>query len=114
MICDRSIAARVKGKICKTLARPAVMNGLETVALTKTEKVELEAVELSDQRPDCEAGYRIIQVTSELTLDFPYYKGGLLLTLIMAHCHDNLCCKPNLLWSMLCSSLETNQYEITA
>lgn len=46
MICDRSIAARVKGKICKTLARPAVMNGLETVALTKRDKVELEAVEL--------------------------------------------------------------------
>lgn len=46
MICDRSIAVRVKGKICKTLARPAMMNGLETVALTKRDKVELEAVEL--------------------------------------------------------------------
>lgn len=46
VICDRRIAARVKEKICKRLARPAVMNGLETVALTKTVEVELEAVEL--------------------------------------------------------------------
>lgn len=40
VICDRSIA--VKGKVFKTVVRPAVIYGLEAMALTKTQAVELE------------------------------------------------------------------------
>lgn len=36
VICDKRIPARVKGTVYKRVVRPAVMHGLETVALTKT------------------------------------------------------------------------------
>lgn len=45
VICDRSIA--VKGKVFKTVVRPAVIYGLEAMALTKTQAVELEVLRLS-------------------------------------------------------------------
>ena len=35
VICDRRVPARVKGKVCKVAVRPAMLYGLETVALTK-------------------------------------------------------------------------------
>ena len=35
MLCDRRVTARMKGKVYKTEVRPALMYGLETVALTK-------------------------------------------------------------------------------
>lgn len=35
VICDRRIAAGVKGKVFKMLVRPTVMYGFEMVALTK-------------------------------------------------------------------------------
>ena len=36
VICDRRVpAARVKGKVYKVAVRPAMLYGLETVALTK-------------------------------------------------------------------------------
>lgn len=36
----------VKGKIYRMVARPAMFDGLETVALTERQEVELEAAEL--------------------------------------------------------------------
>ena len=35
VICDRRVPARVKGKVYKVAVRPAILYGLETVALTK-------------------------------------------------------------------------------
>ena len=35
VICDRSVQARVKWKVYKVAVRPAMVYGLETVALTK-------------------------------------------------------------------------------
>ena len=35
VICDRRVPARVKGKVYKVAVRPAMLYGLETVALTK-------------------------------------------------------------------------------
>ena len=46
VICDRKISARMKGKMYKVLVRPAVMYGLETVALTKRQEAELEVAEM--------------------------------------------------------------------
>lgn len=40
LLCDRGIAARVKGKIYKTAVRPTMMYGLETVALSKRQEIE--------------------------------------------------------------------------
>ena len=45
VICDRRVAAKVKGKLYKTLARPAMLYGLETVALTRKQEMELEVAE---------------------------------------------------------------------
>ncbi|KAL7841080.1 hypothetical protein SRHO_G00247710 [Serrasalmus rhombeus] len=46
LMCDRRIVARVKGKIYKTVVRPAMMYGLETVALSKRQEAELEVAEM--------------------------------------------------------------------
>ena len=36
VICDRRLPARVKGKVYSSMVRPAMMYGLETVAVTKS------------------------------------------------------------------------------
>lgn len=41
VICDRMTAAGVKGKLYKTALRPAMMYGLETVAVTNWQESEL-------------------------------------------------------------------------
>ncbi|KAI5105228.1 hypothetical protein C0J45_4900, partial [Silurus meridionalis] len=46
VICDRRVSARVKGKGYRTVVRPAMLYGLETVALSKRQEVELEVAEL--------------------------------------------------------------------
>ena len=38
VICDRRVPARVKGKVYKVAVRPAMLYGLETVALTKKQE----------------------------------------------------------------------------
>ncbi len=45
VICDRRIPARVKGKVYKTLVKPAMLHGLKVVALTKRQEKELEVAE---------------------------------------------------------------------
>ena len=42
VICDRRVPARVKEKVYKVAVRPAMLYGLETVALTKRQGVEME------------------------------------------------------------------------
>ena len=46
VICDRRVPARVKGKVYKVAVRPAMLYGLETVALTKRQEAEMEMAEL--------------------------------------------------------------------
>ena len=46
VICDRGVPARVKGKVYRVAARPAMLYGLETVALTKRQEAEMEVAEL--------------------------------------------------------------------
>ena len=46
VICDRRVPARVKGKVYRVAVRPAMLYGLETVALTKTQEAEMEVAEL--------------------------------------------------------------------
>ncbi|KAI5106213.1 hypothetical protein C0J45_3910, partial [Silurus meridionalis] len=50
VICDRRVSARVKGKVYRTVVRPAMLYGLETVALSKRHEVELEVAELKKLR----------------------------------------------------------------
>ena len=42
VICDKRLPARVKGKVYSSVLRPAMMYGLETVAVTKKQMEEME------------------------------------------------------------------------
>ncbi|KAI5102771.1 hypothetical protein C0J45_8123, partial [Silurus meridionalis] len=46
VICDRRVSVRVIGKVYRTVVRPEMLYGLETVALSKRQEVELEVAEL--------------------------------------------------------------------
>ncbi|KAI5104704.1 hypothetical protein C0J45_6330, partial [Silurus meridionalis] len=46
VISDRRVSVRVKGKVYRTVVRPEMLYGLETVALGKRQEVELEVAEL--------------------------------------------------------------------
>ncbi|MCI4395558.1 hypothetical protein PGIGA_G00182000 [Pangasianodon gigas] len=46
VLCDRKISARIKGKVYRTVVRPAMLYGLESVALRKRQESELEVAEL--------------------------------------------------------------------
>ncbi|KAG2462202.1 RTJK polymerase, partial [Polypterus senegalus] len=46
VICDRKVSARVKGKFYRMVVRPAMLYGLETVALARKQETELEVAEL--------------------------------------------------------------------
>ena len=46
VICDRRLPARVKGKVYSSVVRPAMMYGLEMVAVTKKQVEEMEVTEM--------------------------------------------------------------------
>ncbi|KAK3516006.1 hypothetical protein QTP70_000892, partial [Hemibagrus guttatus] len=46
VLCDRKISARIKGKVYRTVVRPTMLYGLETVSLRKRQCSELEVAEL--------------------------------------------------------------------
>ncbi|KAK3570552.1 hypothetical protein QTP86_022502 [Hemibagrus guttatus] len=46
VLSERKISARIKGKVYRTVVRPAMLYGLETVSLRKRQESELEVAEL--------------------------------------------------------------------
>ena len=46
VLCDKRIPARLKGKIFKTVVRPALMYGLEALALSRRQEAELEVAQM--------------------------------------------------------------------
>ena len=46
VVCDRRVPARVKAKVYKVAVRPAMLYGLETVALTKRPEAEMDVAVL--------------------------------------------------------------------
>ena len=46
VICDKRLPARVKGKVYRSMVRPAMVYGLETVAVTKKQVEEMEVAEM--------------------------------------------------------------------
>ena len=46
VICDKRLPARVKGKVYSSVVRPAILYGLETVAVTKKQVEEMEVAEM--------------------------------------------------------------------
>ena len=43
VLCDRRMPVKLKGKVCKTVIRPALLNGAETWATTRGQDARLEA-----------------------------------------------------------------------
>ena len=52
-ICDKRLPARVKGKVYSSVVRPAMVYGLETVAVTKKQVEEMEVAEMKMLRFVC-------------------------------------------------------------
>ena len=50
IICYRKLSTRVKGKVYNTAVRPAMLYGMETVALTRRQEAELEVTEFKDAK----------------------------------------------------------------
>ena len=46
VICDRRLPAKVKGKVYRSVVRPAMVYGFETVAVTKKQVEEMEVAEM--------------------------------------------------------------------
>ena len=46
VICDKRLPARVKGKVYSTVVKPAMVYGLETVAVTKKQIEEMKVAEM--------------------------------------------------------------------
>ena len=46
VICDRRLPARIKGKVYSSMVIPAMVYGLETVAVTKKQLEEMEVAEM--------------------------------------------------------------------
>ena len=46
VLCDRKLSARVKGKMHKSVVRPAILYGMETVAVTERQVGKMEVAEL--------------------------------------------------------------------
>ena len=46
VICDKRLPARLKGKVYSSVVRPAMVYGLETVAVTKKQVEEMEVAEM--------------------------------------------------------------------
>ena len=46
VLCERKLSARLKGKMCKSVVRPAMLYGMKTVAVTARLEKNMEAAEL--------------------------------------------------------------------
>ena len=46
MSCNGKLSAKVKGKMYKSVVRPAMLHGMETVAVTKRQVRKMEVAEL--------------------------------------------------------------------
>ena len=46
VLCDRKLSAKVKGKMYKSVVRPAMLYGMETVAVTERQVGKMEVAEL--------------------------------------------------------------------
>ena len=46
VLCDKRVPEKVKGKMYKTIVRPAMLYGMETVAMTKRQERKMEVAEM--------------------------------------------------------------------
>ena len=53
VLCDRKMSVRVKGKVYRTVVRPALVNGAERWAFKKAQEMKLELAEMRMLRWMC-------------------------------------------------------------
>ncbi|KAK3572337.1 hypothetical protein QTP86_030209 [Hemibagrus guttatus] len=70
VLCDQKISARIKGKVYRTVVRPAMLYGLETVSLRKRQESELEVAELKMLSDTVSKPYSMAGLTTVLYI-FP-------------------------------------------
>ena len=46
VMCDRKVSGTVKGQLYKTMVRPAMMYGIETLAVTKAQERKMQVAEM--------------------------------------------------------------------
>ncbi|KAK3570538.1 hypothetical protein QTP86_022087, partial [Hemibagrus guttatus] len=60
VLCDQKISARIKGKVYRTVVRPAMLYGLETVSLRKRQESELENQTVPSHMESIPTGERVV------------------------------------------------------
>ncbi|KAK3542474.1 hypothetical protein QTP86_027736 [Hemibagrus guttatus] len=89
VLCDQKISARIKGKVYRTVVRPAMLYGLETVSLRKRQESELEVVIMRDYHHENVVDmYNSYLVGDELWVVMEFLEGGAL-TDIVTHTRMN-------------------------
>ena len=53
VLCDRRMKVKINGKVCKTIVRPAMVNGAKTWAVKKTHEKKMEVAEMKMLRWMC-------------------------------------------------------------
>ncbi|KAK3507571.1 hypothetical protein QTP70_028647 [Hemibagrus guttatus] len=71
VLCDREISARIKGKVYRTVVRPAMLYGLETVSLRKRQESELEACVVERVKA-------LYDFAAETESDLPFLRGDVI------------------------------------
>ncbi|KAK3552069.1 hypothetical protein QTP70_031784 [Hemibagrus guttatus] len=76
VLCDRKISVRIKGKVYRTVVRPAMLYGLETVSLRKRQESELEVAELKMLRDVAMLAKAAVSGDEEALDKFNWKKSG--------------------------------------
>ena len=50
VMCDKTVTDKLKGRLYKVIVRPALLYGMETVAVTKTQEKRMEVAEMKKLR----------------------------------------------------------------
>ncbi|KAK3538563.1 hypothetical protein QTP86_006726 [Hemibagrus guttatus] len=72
VLCDRKISARIKGNVYRTVVRPAMLYGLETVSLRKRQESELEHSPHGASKPEA-----VTQLLCRYEKNSKPFRGGL-------------------------------------
>ncbi|KAK3533823.1 hypothetical protein QTP70_032165 [Hemibagrus guttatus] len=99
VLCDRKISARIKGKVYRTVVRPAMLYGLETVSLRKRQESELEVAELKMLSVLSSCAHAVV------ALLYPFSWQHTFIPVLPSSMVDIVCCPTPFLVGILSSSL---------
>ncbi|KAK3509784.1 hypothetical protein QTP70_010750 [Hemibagrus guttatus] len=68
VLCERKISVRIKGKVYRTVVRPSMLYGLETVSLRKRQESELERLLYGEEIAWADTAYALLLRVEDLNL----------------------------------------------